>query len=78
MRMVNRMLPTVIPVTLIRRMSSKPMKHLFAIYAPDYMDPDILERRLSVRERHLKGVGKMLDNGIMSAYMLLRYIRVSS
>jgi hypothetical protein len=78
MHMVNRMLPTVIPVPLIRRMSSKPTKHLFAVYAPDYMGPDILEHRLSVRERHLKGVGKMLDNGIMSAYMLLQYIRVSS
>ncbi|KAI0253489.1 hypothetical protein BJV78DRAFT_1123046 [Lactifluus subvellereus] len=46
-------------------MSSKPTKHLFAVYAPDYMGPGILERRLSVRERHLKGIGRMLDNRIM-------------
>ena len=57
-------------------MSSSPpaAKHLFAVYAPDYTDPGALERRFSVRERHLKGVDAMLDSGVMSMCILLRVL----
>ncbi|KAH9987461.1 hypothetical protein BJV74DRAFT_773987 [Russula compacta] len=41
-------------------MSSSPTKHLFAVYAPDYTDPGVLEHRLSVREKHLKDVDRMV------------------
>jgi len=54
-------------------MSSPPTKHLFAVYAPDYTDPGVLERRFSVREKHLKGIDGMLDSGIMSMFILLRH-----
>lgn len=54
-------------------MSSSPTKHLFAVYAPDYTDPGVLDRRFSVREEHLKGMDGMLDNGIMSMFILLWY-----
>ncbi|KAH9980820.1 hypothetical protein BGW80DRAFT_294764 [Lactifluus volemus] len=60
---VNRTSPAMMVLSFTRRMSSSPTKHLFAVYAPDYMDSGTLERRLSVRERHLKGINGMLDNG---------------
>jgi len=54
-------------------MSNSPTKHLFAVYAPDYTDPGVLERRFSVREKHLKGIDERLDCGIVSTYILLQY-----
>lgn len=51
----------------IRQMSSSPTKHLFLVYAPDYVSPGMLDHRLSVREKHLKGVPGLLESGIMSA-----------
>jgi len=54
-------------------MSSSPTKHLFAVHAPDYTDPGVLDRRFSVREEHLKGMDGMLDSGIMSMFILLWY-----
>jgi len=60
---VSRICATALPFT--RMMSSSPTKHLFAVYAPDYTDPGVLERRFSVREKHLKGIDGMLDSGIM-------------
>jgi len=44
-------------------MSSSSTKHLFAVYAPDYTDSGVLERRFSVREKHLKGIEGMIDTG---------------
>src|SRR5260221_4241836 len=65
---VSRICATALPFT--RMMSSSPSKadskHLFAVYAPDYTDPGVLERRFSVREKHLKGIDGMLDSGVMS------------
>jgi len=54
-------------------MSNSPTKHLFAVYAPDYTDPGVLERRFSVREKHLKGIDERLDCGIVCTYILLQY-----
>ena len=51
----------------IRRMSSSPSKHLFVLYAPDYVRPEMLDHRLSVREKHLEGVDGLLERGIVSA-----------
>jgi hypothetical protein len=47
-------------------MSSSPTKRLFAIYAPDYTDPGTLDRRISVREEHLKGINRLRSTGIAS------------
>jgi hypothetical protein len=66
---VSRICATALPFA--RMMSSSPSKHLFAVYAPDYTDPGVLERRFSVREKHLKGIDGMLDSGIMSTCILL-------
>jgi hypothetical protein len=49
-----------------RRMSSCPKKHLFFVYAPDYVRPGMLDHRLSVREKHLRGVDELLESGIVS------------
>jgi hypothetical protein len=51
-------------------MSSSSTKHLFAVYAPDYTDPGVLERRFSVREMHLKGIEGMVDSGTVSTYIV--------
>lgn len=51
-------------------MSNSSTKHLFAVYAPDYTDPGVLERRFSVRENHLKGIEGMIDSGTVSTYIL--------
>ncbi|KAN0107039.1 hypothetical protein V8E52_010547 [Russula decolorans] len=45
-------------------MSSSPTKRLFAIYAPDYTNPGTLDRRISVREEHLKGISELRSTGI--------------
>jgi hypothetical protein len=58
---------------LTRNMSSSSTKRLFAIYAPDYTDPGTLERRFSVREEHLKGIGRLRSSGIASTCILLQY-----
>jgi len=63
MRM-SRICATALPFT--RMMSSSPSKYLSAVYAPDYTDPGVLERRFSIREKHLKGIDGMLDSGVMS------------
>ncbi|KAI0280481.1 hypothetical protein BGY98DRAFT_1095473 [Russula aff. rugulosa BPL654] len=44
-------------------MSSSPTKRLFSIYAPDYTAPGILDRRISVREEHLKGIDRLRSAG---------------
>jgi hypothetical protein len=48
-------------------MSSSPTKHLFLVYAPDYVSPGMLDHHFSVREKHLKGVDGLLESGILSA-----------
>jgi hypothetical protein len=50
-------------------MSSSSTKHLFAVYAPDYTEPGVLDHRLSVREKHLKNIEGMIDSGTVSAYI---------
>ena len=63
---VSRICVAALPFTRMMSSSPPPAKHLFAVYAPDYTDPGVLERRFSVRERHLKGIDGMLDSGVMS------------
>ena len=41
------------------------VKHKFVVWAPD--QADALARRLSVREAHLKGAGKLREEGILCA-----------
>jgi hypothetical protein len=57
-------------------MSSSSTKHLFAVYAPDYTDPAVLERRFSVREKHLKAIEGMIESGTVSMYILPHYTLV--
>ncbi len=57
----------------IRMMSNSPTKHLFAVYAPDYTNPGVLECRVSVREKHLRSIDEKLDSGIISTYLSLQY-----
>ncbi|KAI0293493.1 hypothetical protein B0F90DRAFT_1642808 [Multifurca ochricompacta] len=45
--------------------SSLSRKHLFAVYAPDYEDPESLDRRLSVREKHLQGADGLRESGTL-------------
>ena len=49
------------------------MKRLFTVYAPDSTDPGTLERRVSVREEHLKGIGRLRSDGIASMCIPLQY-----
>ncbi|KAN0128009.1 hypothetical protein V8E53_014186 [Lactarius tabidus] len=44
-------------------MSSSPKKHLFFLYAPDYVRPGMLDHRFSIREKHLRGVDGLLESG---------------
>lgn len=44
-------------------MSTAPL-HSFMVYAPDY--PDAVERRLTVREQHLKGIKALQESGVIS------------
>jgi hypothetical protein len=57
-------------------MSNSSTKHLFAVYAPDYTDSGALERRFSVREKHLKDIEVMVDCGAVSTYILSLYTLV--
>ncbi|KAG8918754.1 hypothetical protein FRC01_001673 [Tulasnella sp. 417] len=41
--------------------SSQVQKHLFLVYAPDYTDQGIFEKRLEVREKHLEGALPTLE-----------------
>jgi uncharacterized protein len=49
-------------------MSDTPKKHLFLLYAPDYTDPDAINRRLAVRPKHLENAKVMFDGGVSSQY----------
>jgi uncharacterized protein len=70
--MVGRiLLPTSrTALSFTRNMSSSPTKHLFAIYAPDYTEPGTLDRRISAREEHLKGIHRLRSSGIASTCSL--------
>jgi hypothetical protein len=57
-------------------MSSLSTKHLFAVYAPDYTGPGVLDHRLSVREKHLKAIEGMIESGTVSTYILPHYALV--
>jgi len=37
----------------------------FAVWAPDYTDDACLARRLSVREKHIEGAGKLKADGLL-------------
>jgi uncharacterized protein YciI len=50
--------------------SSASTKRLFAIYAPDYTDPEALDRRFSVREEHMKGIERLKSTGTASTCIL--------
>jgi hypothetical protein len=67
---------TVTALPFVRMMSSASTRHLFAVYAPDYTEPGVLDHRLSVREKHLKAIEGMIDSGTVSAYVLSHYILV--
>jgi hypothetical protein len=59
-------------LSFTRNMSSSPTKRLFTIYAPDSTDPGTLERRISVREEHGKGIGRLRSDGIASMCISLQ------
>jgi hypothetical protein len=67
---------TALPFIRVMSSSSTSTKHLFAVHAPDYTDSGVLERRVSVREKHLKGIEGMTDTGTISTYTLPHYILV--
>ncbi|KAJ3555706.1 hypothetical protein NM688_g2428 [Phlebia brevispora] len=39
--------------------------YTFAVWAPDYTDPDALNRRLSVRPKHFENAKPLIDKGVM-------------
>ncbi|EIM89493.1 uncharacterized protein STEHIDRAFT_73652 [Stereum hirsutum FP-91666 SS1] len=41
------------------------MTHHFAVWAPDYTDPDCLKRRLAVRPNHATNIKTLIENGIL-------------
>lgn len=43
-----------------------PAKQTFVVWAPDYGDPDALERRLAVRARHSERVKLLAAEGFLS------------
>lgn len=48
-------------------MSSTAEKFEFVVYAPDYTDPEALQRRLAVRAQHLAKAQTLHDSGVVSA-----------
>ncbi|GJE97297.1 YCII domain-containing protein [Phanerochaete sordida] len=40
-------------------------KHTFAVYAPDYTDPEAFSRRMAVRATHLVRVKSMKEEGLL-------------
>jgi len=59
------------PLSLLTRaMSSSasasvPVRHNFFVYAPDKTEPGTLQRRLSVREKHLVGAKERHETGFI-------------
>jgi hypothetical protein len=52
------------PASLVRAMSTTAEpKKLFFVYAPDYTDPDAMNRRLKVRQQHLDNVRPLIESG---------------
>lgn len=47
---------------------NSPKKHTFLLYAPDYTDPDALNRRLAVRPKHLENAKVMFEGGVSSKF----------
>ncbi|KAF8995458.1 hypothetical protein BDQ17DRAFT_1250573 [Cyathus striatus] len=45
--------------------TAAPTKHRFFVYAPDMTDEGALDRRLSVREYHLKAARENIEGGII-------------
>ena len=45
--------------------SSSSVRHRFFVYAPDKTEPGTLERRLSVREKHLVGAKAGHESGFI-------------
>lgn len=52
------------------------MTHHFAVWAPDYTDPDCLKRRLAVRPNHATNIKTLIENGILSQLFFLSIISV--
>lgn len=48
--------------------ASTPVRHRFFVYAPDKTEPGTLERRLSVREKHLVGAKVNHESGLIRKY----------
>ena len=45
--------------------------YTFAVWAPDYTDPDALNRRLAVRPKHFENAKPLINSGVMSGYLHL-------
>ncbi|KAI0079813.1 hypothetical protein K474DRAFT_1591297 [Panus rudis PR-1116 ss-1] len=43
--------------------STPSFKYYFAVWAPDYTDPEALNRRLAVRPQHLEGARALIEKG---------------
>ena len=43
-------------------------KKTFVVWAPTQSDPGVFERRIAVREEHLKHLGRITAQGILSAW----------
>ncbi|KAI0298123.1 hypothetical protein B0F90DRAFT_1632930 [Multifurca ochricompacta] len=40
-------------------------KHTFAVWAPDYTDPEAAQRRLAIRAEHLEGIKRLVGEGFI-------------
>lgn len=54
---------------------SQPKKFTFFVYAPDYTDAEVLNRRMSVRQQHLANVKVLREQGIMSKHLCRTVLR---
>jgi len=53
----------------VRQMAtSESTTHRFMVYAPDHTDPEALNRRLSIREKHIERVEAFIAKGVLSVY----------
>ena len=43
-----------------------PTKQRFVVWAPDYSDPDALQRRLDVLSPHTEGIKRLVPEGFIS------------